>query len=268
MSTKVESNLSAAVQVGHWVASILASAIHQSVGSNGPLLIAGTLLACLVGAIACRKLAGTGGAKSAAACRRPEAEIAETVTTPVDDSAALLAISKKTTEPIDEDDDDNSFASLGLVSTHDIESDDESNDEHDSNEEEEEECNQPSPTQTDDFLRETFDNVEGADSEDDWNEFEYNQQFDDSKPAQPQPMPPPPPPKATSSKKESLSQMRKRVAREMKEAEDRRRQRSASGSSAVATTAPAAPVRRSVRKESIKEMKARVARDFAAKLQR
>ena len=71
------------------------------------------------------------------------------------------------------------------------------------------------------------------------------------------------PPKATQNlpkKKETLAQMRKRVAREMKEAEERRRNQV--GVRSTRSTSAS----KSVRKETVSEMKARVAREFAAKL--
>jgi hypothetical protein len=107
--------------------------------------------------------------------------------------------------------------------------------------------------------------------EDDWNEEEYNRRFPVSKSI----FSPPatrssrkdmfsPPRTRSAAKKESLSQMRKRVAREMKDSEDRRRQQL----STTKTARPTPPMmkKRTTRKESVAEMKARVAREFAAKL--
>ena len=73
------------------------------------------------------------------------------------------------------------------------------------------------------------------------------------------------PPKPTTTKnvpkKETIAQMRKRVAREMKESEERRRNQ-------LGVTARQSTSRKRARKETVSEMKARVAREFAAKLKK
>ena len=260
MSTQIESKLSATLELTHWAGSILTAMAWNTIESN-PLFLVATSLACLLGSFLYynKSLSRVSSVKETVTSSTPE--IASVETTKIDSAVITTA---KMVEAVDND----SFPCINLVPTDDTESYSDISEEEDREDWHEADYNQTFCAHTNNVVSDSDDNsIDNHDTEeesdaDDWNESDYNQRFPTSKPAT----------RRTASKKESVSQpttatretraqMRKRVARQMKEAELRKKNQAAS--KAVHS---AVPTKKSVRKETVAEMKARVAREFAAKL--
>jgi hypothetical protein len=289
MSVELESKLSATIELTQWVVSIMAATVYRCVWNtivSNLVFIVATSLACLLGTVVYynKVVCAVSDAKETAMSNSPEIATVE-ITTKID-SAPITA--SKMTEPANND----YFPCIDLVPTDDVESESES-DSDNSEEDYKEDWNEDDYTlrfsaATNNVVSDTDDNDTKHDDKEDWNEDDCNNRFPVSKSTTRAPkkeslsqLRSASKPTTTTTRapkpKESLSQMRKRVAREMKEAEERRRQRlsitraapapSKLPKRASAKTAPAS-TRPTRKKETVAEMKARVAREFAAKLKK
>lgn len=271
MSIQTETKLSATIELTRWAASIMAASTYRFLSDNvdtnkvvlGALVLTLVLTFCM-GAFANYILMTNFFTKNVTL-----------------ESAEIPDASSKAAKIIDSKDADDDFPAINLVSTEDSE---------DSIEEEQEDWKKTSSIQpitakatipvvhidSDDT---SADSDTEEDDANDWNEEEYNRRHTVSKPVRvARPIRKVTQtvekrsvtrtanlPKATTKslpKKETLAQMRKRVAREMKESEERRRIQLGVRSTRSTST------RKPVRKETASEMKARVAREFAAKLKK
>ncbi len=265
MSTEIESKLSAAMMISQWLLSILSAAMYRlftsTVNSNA-VLLAATSLSCLLGTTFYCYYTKVVPNKSVTNSSTPTILISGESKT----ESAPFTIAKPMTDE---------FADIDLVPTDDIESDSDGSEQDDQDDWHEATYNQTfSVPPTNNVVSDNGaddKSEEENDDERDWNEEDYKTKFPASKPvvtrrstitkakssattttSSKQP--------AQNKKKETLAQMRKRVAREMKESEERKRQQS--------KPARWAPTKKPARKESVAEMKARVAREFAAKLKK
>lgn len=248
MLTEIESKLSATIELTQWVGSILTASTHRVasniVASDAMLLAAVTSLVSVLGALLCYN------------------KFVSVKANPMDKATNYINTPGIATKTINTDEEEDMFLPcINMVPTDNIESD--------------------SDIDADDADI-------GSEEEDDgdWNEEDYNQQFSVVKPTTTTRRSAPKKEirsttasrsKSTKNgtKKETLSQMRKRVAREMKESEERRRQpsatkavRSAPSKKSATKAVRSVPSKKPIRKETVREMKARVAREFAAKLKK
>eukprot|EP00531_Pseudo-nitzschia_arenysensis_P004918 CAMPEP_0116153556 /NCGR_PEP_ID=MMETSP0329-20121206/21311_1 /TAXON_ID=697910 /ORGANISM="Pseudo-nitzschia arenysensis, Strain B593" /LENGTH=282 /DNA_ID=CAMNT_0003650479 /DNA_START=105 /DNA_END=953 /DNA_ORIENTATION=- len=275
VSTEVEAKLSASIEVSHWLASVLSAATCRFVNSNA-VLLAATSLSCLLGTIVYYY------SKVVSKNSTSTPEIATIETSKIEPTPITI---EKPTESANSKEDD--FPDIDLVPTDDIESDtdgSEQDDQDDWNEETYKEIfsdpisnyvvsdNDGNDADSSSTRSSTSEDDEN-DDQGDWNEEEYKKKFPSPKPVVKRRSTTKTAKDTTTTattstrskpaakKKETLAQMRKRVAREMKESEERKRQTSKK-------PARWAPTKKPVRKETVAEMKARVAREFAAKLKK
>jgi len=292
MSVELESKLSATIELTQWVASILAASVYRCVWDNivsNLVLIVATSLACLLGTVVYYKkdVCAVSDARETAVSTSPEIETVK-ITTTIDSAPIMVS---KMTAPANKD----SFPCIDLVPTDDVESDSDNSEEDYKEDWNEDDYTLRFSAPTNNLVSDTDDNGTSNDDKydkEDWNEEDYKDRFSVSKPTTRAPKKEiisqsrsASKPKTTtttraSKPKESLSQMRKRVAREMKEAEERQRQRLSGTSTRAApasaklakrvSSAKTAPIstRPTRKKETVAEMKARVAREFAAKLKK
>ena len=271
--TKIEWVASGIVEVTQWMTSVLAAFTWQTIVSN-KMILGVTFLACLLGTGVYYKLVLGKPSKA---------------TTVVSVEKTTKSINPSTIET------DNSmtkklYASINLTAT----------DETFESEDDESEADDHVVTKLFvspmNVVSEDEEEVDDASDKDDWNEQEYNQKYPrpsstnttrgfasasaENIQSPPQtPMMSPvlqmrsPKTRAQKKKKETLTQMRKRVARQMKESEERRNsQRTASktpsktpGRATTKSASATSSKKINSRNESVREMKARVAREFAAK---
>lgn len=264
MSSEIESKLSATMVVSQWFLSVVSAAMYRlftnTVNSNA-VLLAATSLSCLIGTtFYCyyTKVVPNNTVTISSTPKITTSEESKIESTPV-----TLA------KPMADD-----FPDIDLVPTDDIESDSDGSEQDDQDDWHEANYNQTfsaPPTNNDVSDNEVDGNSEEEnDDEGDWNEQDYKTKFPASKPVvtrrrtvtktKSSATTATSSKKPAQKKKETLAQMRKRVAREMKESEERKRQQS--------KPARWAPTKKPARKETVAEMKARVAREFAAKLKK
>lgn len=261
MSTEIESKLSATIVVSQWFLSILSAAIYRlftNTVNSYVVLLAATSLSCLLGTTFYCYYTKVVPNKSATNSSIPK--IATSEESKIESAPVTIA------KPmIDE------FADIDLVPTDDIESDSDGSEQDDWHEATYNQRFSAPPTNNVVSDNGADDNSEEEnDDEGDWNEEDYKTKFPASKPvvtrrstvtkAKSSATTTTSSKKPAQKKKETLAQMRKRVAREMKESEERKRQQS--------KPARWAPTKKPSRKETVAEMKARVAREFAAKLKK